>query len=189
MEDQEAPFWIERIKHGDTAAFKLIVEKYQQMVFTITLRVLEKREEAEDAAQEIFVKCFRNLQKFNGQSTFSTWLYKIALNHSIDILRKNKKEFFRIELQEEGTIISENAFEKNIDFKAVRKILNEAISSLIPSERIIILLYYYEELSLSEIAEIFGVKENNMKVKLHRIRLKLMKLLQSKNEIVSILNL
>jgi len=192
MEDQEDTLWIRRIKQGDTNVFSHVVNKYQQMVFTIALRILEEREEAEDAAQEIFVKCFRSLKKFNGQSAFSTWLYKIAVNHAIDVLRGKKGNIYKIEpgdLQGERTIASENTFEKDIDLKSVKGVLKEAIDNLPPAERIMILLYYYEELSVGRIAAIFGVKENNMKVKLHRIRLKLLDLLRSKSEMISVLNL
>lgn len=172
--------------------FRHLVEKYQNLVFAIAFRILGNREDAEDAAQEIFVKCFHGLGKFNKQAAFSTWLYKIAFNHSLDLAKKFRHSKYKTDWEKAeigSSITSETRSESEMDSRIIKSILKGAIDSLPPESRIIVLLYYYENLSLKEISEIMGFRENNLKIKLHRIRSKLMKQLQTKEEIISTLNL
>ena len=172
--------------------FGLLVTKYQQLVFTIAFRILGNREDAEDATQEIFVKCYRGLRSFNRQSAFATWLYRIAYNHSIDLIKRKGHIKSATEWEFEGLkgIPSEEATtESEMDLKTIKTLLKDAITSLPPEHRIIVLLYYYQEMPLKEIAVVMGVKENNLKIRLHRIRAKLMDQLKMKSEIISILNL
>jgi RNA polymerase sigma-70 factor, ECF subfamily len=183
--------YINRILDGDTGAFKFLVEKYQNMVFTLALKITGNREEAEDAAQEIFLKCYRSLRSYNNQAAFATWLYRITYNHAVDAIKKNKRKYFTEitegDIEQGETEI--HSFDEKIDLKEIRVLLKDAIHRLSPDDQVIVTLYYYDELSLRDIAEIMGIKENNVKIKLHRIRSKMLELLQSKNEIISILNL
>ncbi|MBN9350812.1 MAG: sigma-70 family RNA polymerase sigma factor [Chitinophagaceae bacterium] len=192
MENREDNIWIEQILNGDEMPFRHLVEKYQNLVFAIAFRILGNREDAEDAAQEIFVKCFHGLGKFNKQAAFSTWLYKIAFNHSLDLAKKFRHSKYKTDWEKAeigSSITSETRSESEMDSRIIKSILKGAIDSLPPESRIIVLLYYYENLSLKEISEIMGFRENNLKIKLHRIRSKLMKQLQTKEEIISTLNL
>jgi RNA polymerase sigma-70 factor (ECF subfamily) len=161
------------------------------MVYTLAFRILGSREEAEDAAQEIFVKCFRALKSYNGKAAFTTWLYKIAYNHAIDMVkRKNRKgQIIEWENKIEPGIVTHHSVEEKMDIRNVKVVLKEAIGRLAPDDQVIVTLYYYEDLPLKEIAEVLGIRENHVKIKLHRIREKLLKLLKTKNEIISILNL
>lgn len=182
---------IARILNGDTGAFKFLVEKYKRMVYTLALKITGNKEEAEDAAQEIFVKCFRSLGSYNGRAAFATWLYRITYNHAVDTVKKNHRKWdtekWNADTEMAGADYS--CFEEKMDLKEIRVLLKEAIDRLSPQDQVIVTLYYYDELSLRDIAEVMGIKENNVKIKLHRIRSRLLELLQSKKEIISILNL
>ncbi len=191
MKNNTDTIYINRILDGDTGAFKFLVEKYQNMVYTLALKITGNREEAEDAAQEIFLKCYRSLRSYNNQAAFATWLYRIAYNHAVDTVKKNKGKWYK-EITEGDTEQSEtetHSLDEKIDLKEIRVLMKDTIHRLSPDDQVIVALYYYEELPLRDIAEIMGIKENNVKIKLYRIRSKLMEMLQSKNEIISILNL
>ena len=191
MENKTDTIYIDRVINGDTGAFAYLVEKYQNMVYTLSVKMLNNKEDAEDAAQEVFVKCYRALKTYNSQAAFSTWLYKITYNHAIDILKKNTGKRHTIEWKSdlEPDMISHNSFDEKIDLKEIQLLLKDAIHHLSPDDQVIVTLYYYEDLPLRDIAEIIGIRENNVKIKLYRIRTKLLELLKSKNEIISILNL
>lgn len=172
---------------GDAEAFRILVDKYRNMVFTIALRMLGSREEAEDVAQEVFVKCFRSLKNFNHRAQFSTWLYKIAYNHSIDQMKKLKTHRRSVELDSLNVHPAgyETESAENLDHQKIQSLLKDAIQWLPPDDQVIVILYYYDDRPLKEIAEIVGLKENNIKIRLHRIRQKLATKLQSKKDIIS----
>ena len=191
MENKTDTIYIDRVINGDKGAFAYLVEKYQNMVYTLAHKILGNKEDAEDAAQETFVKCYRALKTYNSQASFSTWLYKITYNHAIDILKKNTRKRNIVEWKSdlEPRMIPQHSFDEKIDLKEIQLLLKETIHRLSPDDQVIVTLYYYEDLPLKEIAEIIGIRENNVKIKLYRIRSKLQELLKSKNEIISILNL
>lgn len=177
---------IHRVLRGDAAAFRFLVERYQNMVFTIAYKVIRNREDAEDAAQEVFVKCFRSLGSYDYRSQFSTWLYRVAYNHAIDTYKKkrNKMPVSEVTDRVNARGVTSTHTEEKIDNKMLRSLLKKAIDSLPAEERIIVILYYYDEQPLRVIADIIGIKENYVKIKLYRIRSKLSGLLQSKMGII-----
>ena len=167
--------YIDRILKGDRSSFAILIERHKNMVFTIANRMLRNREEAEEVSQDVFLKAYKSLKKFKKQSKFSTWLYKIVYNQCISELRKKKKNF--ISLDDEG---SENydieATYNNVDNleDADRKYyIEKAISRLNEDEGMIITLYYQNEMSTDQIAEIMNISVSNVKVKLFRLRKKL----------------
>jgi RNA polymerase sigma factor (sigma-70 family) len=182
---------INRILKGDTGAFKFLVEKYQQMVYTLAFKITGNNEEAEDAAQEIFVKCYRSLSSYNDRAAFATWLYRITYNHAVDTVKKNHRKWHteKRDVEAETGESEDYYLDEKLDLKEIKVLLKDAIHRLSPQDQVIVTLYYYDDLPLRDIAEIMGIKENNAKIKLYRIRSKLLELLQSKNEIISILNL
>ena len=190
MENNTDIIYIRRILDGDTGAFSFLVDKYRQMVFTLALKITGNREEAEDAAQEIFVKCFRSLGTYNNRAAFATWLYRITYNHSVDIVKKNsrKRHTGNIDVDAEEDHPTHPSLDETIDLKEIKVLLKHAINRLSADDQVIVTLYYYDEFPLKDIAEIMGIRENNVKIKLYRIRSKLQEVLQSKNEIISILN-
>ena len=92
MEPNTDQYLIDKTLNGDTRAFGELVERYQAFVFTIALRIVKVREEAEEVAQDAFIKAFQSITSYRGESKFSSWLYSIAYRKALDAIRKNKKK-------------------------------------------------------------------------------------------------
>jgi len=171
---------INKTLQGDTRAFGQLVEQYQGYVFTIIIRMVKVREEAEEVAQDTFIKAFESLSSFRGESKFSSWLYSIAYRKALDRIRKNKK-YSASQLLEDITEseagISENALHI-LEDKERKKQIQDCIMQLPEVDAALITLYYFEEQSVREIAGITQLSEENIKVKLHRSRKKMFTLLQ-----------
>lgn len=181
--------YIHRVLNGDTAAFRYLVEQYRDMVFTLALKIVGTKEEAEDVAQEVFVKCYKSLNSYNHKSQFATWLYRITYNHSIDTLKKNRKNKAVVALKDHlhNHFRDSASLGDDMDNRMLQSLLKEAIAQLPAEDRAIIVLYYYDDQPLREIANVLGIKENHAKIKLHRIRSKLQEQLHSKKAIISTL--
>jgi RNA polymerase sigma factor (sigma-70 family) len=167
---------ISRVLKGEQQLFAALVERYQNYVFTLVLRFTEIREDAEELSQDIFVKAYRSLADFRGESKFSTWLYTIVRTSCITFLRKKKLETTSID--NEKTLIQlenrESGFKANqVEIKSRQAMVNEAIALLSPDDAQIITLFYKGEQSLEEIGNIMGAEPNTVKVKLHRARQRL----------------
>ena len=161
-------------------AFRVLVEKYQQMAFTIALKILENRQEAEDLAQESFLKCFQSLSKFRGDASFSSWLYRIVYHKSLDRLKELKRKGKTLDwerLPEES--LADLYPEQMLDTRELNIQIRTLINRLPPEDSILITLFYYEELPLKELAVVMDLSESNAKVRLHRIRQKLHKILKT----------
>lgn len=172
--------YIQKTLNGDTHSFGCLVKKYQDFVFTIVYRIVKTREEAEEIAQDTFLKAYESLASYRGEAKFSSWLYSIAYRKALDALRKNKKykAFELIEDITEGEVeIIDNALLYLQDEERKTAIQN-CILKLPEDEAAIITLYYFEEQSVREVASITGLSEDNIKVKLHRSRKKLFSLLK-----------
>lgn len=171
---------IEQVLRGDTRAFGVLVEKYQGFVFTIVLRMVKMREEAEEVSQDTFIKAFESLASFRGESKFSSWLYSIAYRKALDRIRKNKK-YRASELLEEITESDagsvENALQQ-LEDKERKEQIQHCIMQLPEIDAALVTLYYFEDQSVKEIAAITELSEENIKVKLYRSRKKLFTLLQ-----------
>jgi RNA polymerase sigma-70 factor (ECF subfamily) len=165
---------------GDTNSFKVLVERYQGFVYTIVFRMLKVREEAEEVAQDTFIKAFESLASYKGEAKFSSWLYSIAYRKALDAIRKNKKHRAGELIEEitEGEVETiSNALEYLQDEER-KMAIQECILKLPEEEAAIISLYYFEEQSVREIAAITNLSEDNIKVKLFRSRKKLFTLLK-----------
>ncbi len=169
---------------GDTHAFSFLVEKYKDFVFHLTLKLVKNREEAEEVAQDTFVKAYRYLPKFKGESKFSTWLYKIAYNTSLDAIKKNSNAFRNVTI-DEITVNQISAVETvldGIEKEERAQVISECLNELQEEERGLLFLFYFKELSLKEIMEISSMREANVKVKLHRARKKLLQIVKQSVE-------
>ena len=166
-------FNIERVKAGDIRAFSAIVSNYQKMVFTIVLKIVENREDAEDIMQEVFVKLYKSLNKFKEESEFSTWLYRIAYNTTISELRKRK--ISNVSINDNLNAVNEIfTDEEELDVKEIKlQYLDEVLKKLPPDEIFLVTLYYYKEQSIEAISKISNLSVANVKVKLHRVRKKI----------------
>jgi RNA polymerase sigma factor (sigma-70 family) len=159
---------LDRIQAGEQNLYAGLVDRYKSYVYTIAYKILLNRPEAEEAAQDAFVKAFHNLTSFNREAKFSTWLYRIAFNTAISYKRKHKHEFQSIE----NAIVSysgesaEGALEKTDK----KRFLAQAMEKLSESDRTALSLFYLQEFSLDEIAEIMSMQANTIKVRIHRAR-------------------
>ena len=167
---------ISKVLRGDQQAFAELVDRYKNFVFTITLRYTDNREDAEEIAQDIFVKAYRSLADFRGASKFSTWLYTIVTTSCITFLRKKKLETRSLDDERvfEQAENQNSSFTSNqIEQKSKVAMVNEAIKLLLPDDAKIITLFYKGEQSLEEIGLIMRMEPNTVKVKLHRARQRL----------------
>ncbi|MFI5156029.1 MAG: RNA polymerase sigma factor [Chitinophagales bacterium] len=167
---------IGRVIKGEQNLFTALVERYQNYVFTLVLRFTDSREDAEEISQDIFVKAYRSLADFRGESKFSTWLYTIVRTSCITFLRKKKLD--TVSMDNERTMIQlenhESGFSANlVEKKSRQAMVNEAIQMLGREDAQIITLFYKGEQSLEEISAVLGIEANTVKVKLHRARQKL----------------
>tara|TARA_R110002074_G_scaffold14788_1_gene51020 strand:+ start:121076 stop:121663 length:588 start_codon:yes stop_codon:yes gene_type:complete len=171
---------IENTLQGNTQAFSVLVERYQNFVFTIAVRMLRNREEAEEVAQDSFIKAFEALSTYRGEAKFSSWLYSIVYRKTLDRIRKNNNSR-TIELVEEITETETEDIENALHFIQIQernKLIKKGIEQLPEQEVAIITFFYFEELSIKEISEITQLSEDNVKIKLYRSRKKLFTLLK-----------
>ena len=189
MEVHEEAYHIKRVKAGEREAFSRIVDHYSDMVYTICLRMLSDQADAQDAAQEVFIKAYRSISGFRETSKFSTWLYRITYNHCISVIRKKVKV---IDLVDELPDYEANEGDlTGIDLLSREERhnhLQRAMEALPETDAVVVMLFYYDELSLDEIAEVTNLTSSNIRIKLHRSRKKMYKVLseQLKSEIKSI---
>jgi len=161
---------------GNQAAYADLVKRHQRFVFTLAMRFAKGREDAEEIAQDCFIKAYRSLAAFEGQSKFSTWLYSIVYTTAMTFLRKKRVDTDSID--DENTYIQvesqSSAFDVNsAENKSRSFYLNQAIGQLLPDDATIITLFYQGEQSLEEIGRALGMETNTVKVKLFRARQRL----------------
>ncbi|MBL0232533.1 MAG: sigma-70 family RNA polymerase sigma factor [Chitinophagaceae bacterium] len=167
---------IRSVLNGDQQAYAQLVDRYQNYVFTLALRMVKSREDAEEVAQDVFVKAYRYLADFKGASKFSTWLYAIVNNTCITLMRKKKLVVHSLD--------QDNVFEladsrdsgmraDKVEQKSKQQMVNQAISMLGPDDAAIISLFYKAEQSMEETATVLGIEVNAAKVRLHRARTRL----------------
>ncbi len=167
---------ISRVLQGEQNAYAELVNRYQGYVFTLVLRMVKSREDAEEISQDVFIKAYRSLADFRGESKFSTWLYTITNTTSITFLRKKKLEVHSLDNEKvfEAADNKDSGFRANlIEQKSRVNMVNEAIAMLSPDDAEIITLFYKAEQNLEEIARILGLETNTVKVRLHRARARL----------------
>jgi len=167
---------ISKVLSGDTQAYAALVTRYQNYVFTLTLRMVKSREDAEEVAQDIFVKAYRALADFRGDSKFSTWLYTIVNTTCITFLRKKKLEVHSLDNENvfAAADSQDSGFRANlVEQKSKVNMVNQAIALLSPDDAQVITLFYKSEQSLEEIAQVLGLEANTAKVRLHRARTRL----------------
>lgn len=175
---------ISQILEGDTNAFSILVDRYKDLVFTLALRMVKHREEAEEVSQDTFIKVYKSLSKFKGNSKFSTWIYKVAYNTCLDRLKKIKREYNVVTIDEytEHQIKTlDNALDQ-MEALEHKKRIQHCLQMLPSDDSFLLTLYYFEELSLEEISKVVNLTANNVKVKLFRSRKKLTTILKEQLE-------
>lgn len=167
---------INAVLAGQTSQYEVLVKRHQRFVFTLAMRFAKNREDAEEIAQDCFVKAYRALGTFKQKAKFSTWLYSITYTSAMTFLRKKKLTTQSInddenvlQIANSGTNFDANLIEK----KSAYVYLNHAITLLLPDDAAIITLFYKGEQSLEEIAQALNMEAKTVKVKLFRARLRL----------------
>lgn len=171
--------WIERILAGDTQSFSCLVAKYEKMAYTLALRILENREEAEEVVQDAFVKAYQALPGFQFESKFSTWFYRIVYHTALSALKRQHlfvsyedaapADVTDLEVEEASALV-ERADRKETVTKVLKKLPSD--------ESFLLTLYYLEECSVEEIRQITDLTSSNIKVKLFRARKHFYEILQ-----------
>ena len=166
---------IGQVLNGNRNAYALLVDKYKDRVFSLALGIVHNRELAEEIAQDVFIKAFTSLKKFRKDAGFSTWIYRITYNTAISETRKQKQIARPVEEQfEKLASLKADEVSEEIEQKETKhKLIEKAITELIPEEKLILTLYYYEEKSVEQISKTTGLTTANVKVKLFRLRNKL----------------
>ena len=169
---------IKQIKKGDQNAFAEVVELYKDKIYHLCYRMLGNAHEAEDIAQEAFLRVYINIHSFDINKKFSTWLYRIATNLSIDRIRKKKPDYY-LDAEVAGTdgltlysqVSSDIAMpEKEVEAMELQEIIQKEILKLPDKYRSVIVLRYIEDLSLQEISEVLDIPVGTVKTRIHRGR-------------------
>lgn len=156
---------VERARAGDRAAFETLVRRYQQPVFYLCLRYLKNDADAADATQRAFVKAYQGLDGFRGQASFRTWLFRIAINLSLNHLRDHKRE--RPAPLAEDTLVEAATGAQRLLGRERSRALRAAIDELPPKQRMVLELRVWSELPFKEVAELADCSENAAKVNFH----------------------
>jgi len=170
LQETEA-VWLVRVQNGDQQAFTHIVEAYQKPVYNLCYRMLNNAEDAEDAAQETFLRAYRSINQFDHSRQFSTWLLSIAAHYCIDQIRKNRMTIISLEDQPNQEIPDklpgpESTLSKREEQDRMRLLLEK----LNPTDRAAVIMYYWYNYSYNEIAQSLSLSESAVKSRLHRAR-------------------
>lgn len=184
MDRKEDTYYIRQVLNGNINSYAVLVDRHKDRVFNLAFRITGNREEAEEVAQDAFLKAYRSLGSFRMNSLFSTWLYKIVYNTAISFIRTRKKT--ALSLDEFPAGIKDFEYENPDEIKAEQEyrnyLVNFAMQKLSEEERAVISLYYYEELSSEEISVITGTSRNNIKVRLFRARQRMAEIIKKEEQ-------
>lgn len=171
---------IEKIKDNKTVdyGFNLLMEKYQEKVYWVIRRMVIDHESSDDIAQETFVKVWKNLDKFKGESKLYTWIYRIATNEALTHLRKKKRRFFLSIGDVENEFVSTLEADTYYSGDEIQLKLQKAILTLPEKQRLVFNMKYFEELKFREIAEVLEVTVGSLKAQYHHAVKKIEKYLK-----------
>lgn len=181
---------IERARSGDEAAFNQIVQAYRKRILGTISRLIGRPEDVEDVAQEVFVRLYYSLDQLRSPEVFEPWLYRLTSNAAYDYLRrrqKRKMEARMADLSEEQVVLADagaGARQNSQDTQAsaIREFVHDLLEEVSEEDRVLLLMKEVEGLSLKELQEIYGLKENAMKVRLFRARQRVLKAYEKSKE-------
>ena len=186
-EASEDAVLVQRVQAGDVAAFDRLVIKYRERLFSIVYNLTSNREDTADLVQESFIKAFSSIGRFQGKSSFFTWLYRIAVNTTLSQLKKNRlRRFFSLEnINDEASskeiieaLSAKVRTEKGALVRELQERLNEALQKLSPKHRTVVVLFEIEGLSHHEISEIMKCSVGTVRSRLHYAKQQLQSYLQ-----------
>jgi RNA polymerase sigma-70 factor (ECF subfamily) len=180
VNEQDDDELIRKISRKDLTAFQKLVKRHESSILNTCLNLIGNCQQAEEAAQDVFFEVYRSAAAFRHQSKVSTWIYRIAVNRSLNVIRSNKrlrwiKSLTTLEIKEFGAQQPDRLLEK----KELKHLLRTAVDSLPEKQRTAFVLNKYEHLSPNEIAEILGLSTNSVEVRIHRAKKSLQKKLAS----------
>ena len=168
---------VRQVQAGDVAAFDRLISKYRERVFGIVYNMTSNREDAADLTQDTFIKAFQSIQRFGGQSSFFTWLYRIAVNSTLSHLRKSRlRSFFSLEGIDADEPVSreivaaltdKTGVDRDSYVRELQEKLNEAMQKLSITHRTVVTLFEIDGLSHQEIAEVMGCSVVTVRSRLH----------------------
>lgn len=172
---------IAKVKEGDLNAFNVLIDEYKDMAFTLALKLMKSREDAEEVAQDAFLKAYQKIHQFEGKAKFSTWLYTIVYHTALTRLRKKKIPIEHSEYTQSENLVAYS--ESDAEWRRLQKqerssYIQQALTALSREDQVAITLFYLNENSLQEICEITQWELSNAKVRLHRARKRLLKALE-----------
>ncbi len=172
--------YIDKVKAGDVASFSHLVERYKDMAYTVALKIVRNSEDAEEVAQDSFIKAFQQLNTFQGKSKFSTWLYTIVYRTAISKTRKKKLEVTDIDAYVINSYSTESSSSQidALTHEEQQKYIAKAIDQLPELDALLVTLFYMNDNTLDEIKDITGYSKTNVKVRLFRARKKLYRILE-----------
>ncbi|HNY01012.1 MAG TPA: sigma-70 family RNA polymerase sigma factor [Bacteroidales bacterium] len=175
MKYEEDNHYIDRVLNGDVGAYAMLVAKHKNLVFSIAMKILNNREDAEEVAQDCFVKVYSALGTFEKKSKFSTWLYRIVYNASVSRTRKKRIEQVPLDdyVIQNYTGGDAPGSAEEIDPEVQKALIGRAMEKLADHDQLLVTLFYKSDNSIDEISRITGMSASNVKVRLHRIRKKL----------------
>jgi RNA polymerase sigma factor (sigma-70 family) len=163
--------WVVRAQRGDHEAFRLLVERHRDRAHGLALRILRSAPDAEDVAQEAFVRAWQALPRFRGESGWGTWLYRIVARQSFDRLEQLKRSRQRESDLDEAEGLEDSSTAHDATGRARQ--MERLIAELAPAQRAVVTLFYYEDRSVEQVAATLGLPENTVKTHLSRARARL----------------
>jgi RNA polymerase sigma factor (sigma-70 family) len=173
-------FYIDQILNGKINDFTYIVDHHKDKAFNLAYRICGSSEEAEEIAQDSFMKAYRSLNGFQKKSSFATWLYRIVYNTAISNIRIKKKGLLSLEdfPADAADFIGTNTSEEEAEREYRTSLVNFALRKITEEERAIISLFYYDEMCIDEIADVTGISKSSIKVRLFRARQKMLAIIE-----------
>lgn len=173
-------YYIDQVIAGKAIAYSYIVDYHKNKIFNLAFRICGNREDAEEVSQDSFLKAYRSIREFRMKSSFSTWLFRIVYNTAISKIRSRKERTISLSdyPSESFEFSGINEFDEDSDREHKKYIVNQALIKLTAEERAVISLYYYDDMTIDEIAEVTGSGKSNIKVKLFRARQKMLETIE-----------
>jgi len=163
---------VRRVQQGDTDSFEVLVRRHEKAIFNLIYRLLGNYDEAAEVAQEVFLSAFKSIHQFRGEANFSTWLYRIGLNHA-STRRKSLQSSQQRHIPLDGTeVIADGAVDpaKNVEHKEIQQRVQQALNSLDPEDARIVLLRDLQDIPYEDVAEMLDIPVGTVKSRLHRAR-------------------
>ncbi|MGA0334031.1 MAG: sigma-70 family RNA polymerase sigma factor [Kiritimatiellia bacterium] len=171
--------WVQEARQGDLSAFDYLMSKYQSRIYALLYNMTSNREDAEDLLQDVFLKAYKALPKFKGNSSFYTWVYRIAVNTAINYVRKRKRkqglslDHLDLGLERDPALVqlaSQETPDRNLDLKDLQKKLKAALQTLSEKHRMVVVLHDIQGLPHREIGKILGVSSGTVRSRLFYAR-------------------